>query len=317
MITAHGDAVLEDETGKPVGATLRHASSEVLSVALSGDGSIAMTGGRDRTARLWEAKTGKPIGKPLLLADAVHAVAIAPDGRSIAAGSDDKMVKIWDASSGQIIGKPLAQRGPVRALAFSPDSRRLLAGCAFLQDGAWRGQARLWDIGTGTSIGQPMRHQGAVTCVAFSPDGRMAATGSHDRTARFWEAASSRPIGPSLEHPSGVISINFSPDGRTLIARCSLTPENQRNSAGPGKPPSTDPSTAPFTQPATQTSRDDWQFVWRTPLPADGTIEQLATWAEVLTGLEFDATDVVHRLDDEAWLARRQKLESFGELVMP
>jgi hypothetical protein len=92
--------------------------------------------------------------------------------------------------------------------------------------------------------------------------------------------------------------------------------------------PSTDPGTAPSTQPAAQTSREaaqasreaasgNWQFTWRTPLPADGTIEQLAAWAEVLTGLEFDTTNVVHRLDDEAWLARRQKLEAIGEPVMP
>jgi WD40 repeat protein len=325
-ITAKGDAVLQDaSTGQTVGVPLRHDGSEVLSVALSGDGRIAMTGGRDRTARLWDARTGTPIGVPFPLPDAVHAVALAPDGRSAATGCDDKMVRIRDLTTGQLIGKPLAQRGPVRSLAFSPDSRLLLAGCAFLQDGTWRGQARLWDIATGASLGRSLRHQGSVTCVAFGADGRVVATGSRDRTARFWEAASGRPIGPPLEHPGEVVSVDFSPDGRSLISRCSERPANSRGSGilplnSRNAAPSTLPSTAPSTEPTTQTSHaagGNWQFTWRTPLPADGTIDQLATWAEVLTGLEFDTTNVVHRLDDEAWLALRQKQQSVGGPIVP
>jgi WD40 repeat protein len=316
VMTVNGDAVLEDDTGRPVGSTLHHEGSEVLSVALSRDGGIAMTGGRDHTARFWDARSGKPIGVPLLLPDVVRAVALAPDGHSAAAGSDDKLVRLWDLNTRQLIGKPLPQRGPVCALAFSPDSRLLAAGCAFLLDGTWHGQARLWDMATGTSIGRALRHRGSVTCVAFSADGRSVVTGSRDRTARFWEAASGRPIGPALEHPGEVVSVGFSPDGRTLTARCSERPENSRSAA-----PSTVPGAAPSTQPPKQTSREvaggNWQFTWRTPRPADGTIDHLATWAEVVTGLEFDTTNVVHRLDDDAWLARRQKLQSLGEPVMP
>ena len=325
VITAGGAPVLEDaRTGQAVGVPLKEAGSEVLSVALSPDGSIAMTGSRDRTARLWEARTGKPIGAPLVLPDAVHAVAIAPDGSSVATGSDDKMVRIWDVATRQMMGKPLPQRGPVRALAYSPDSRLLLAGCAFLQDGAWRGQARLWDIATGTAIGPAMRHQEGVTCVAFSRDGRIVATGSHDRTARFWEAASGRPIGPPLDHPGDVVSVGFSDDGRTLITRCSERPENLRNrfpsSRASAQAPSTNPSTAPSTEPTTQTSQivsSNGQFTWRTPLPAEGTLDQLATWAEVLTDLEFDTTTLVHRLDDNTWKVRWEKLKALGEPVMP
>ena len=228
------------------------------------------------------------------------------------------MVRIWEATARQMIGKPLPQRGPVRSLAFSPDSRLLVAGCAFLQDGTWRGQARLWDVATGKTTGQALRHSEGVTAVAFSSDGRLVATGSHDHTARFWEAISGRPMGPPLEHPGDVESVEFSPDGKSLAARCV---ERSEASQVRNTTPATLPGIAPTTMLTTRNLQDPaggiWQFNWRTPAPAEGTVDQLAVWAEVVSGLELDTNNVVHRLDDQSWLARRQKLESQGQPSMP
>jgi hypothetical protein len=64
-------------------------------VAYSPDGQTVLTGSHDNTARLWDAKTGKPLHEPLLHQDLVVAVAYSPDGQTVLTGSEDKSARLW------------------------------------------------------------------------------------------------------------------------------------------------------------------------------------------------------------------------------
>jgi WD40 repeat protein len=61
------------------------AASEgvVASVEFSPDGTTTLTGSWDRTARLWDAANGKPLGPPLRHDDHIAngAVVFSPDGK--------------------------------------------------------------------------------------------------------------------------------------------------------------------------------------------------------------------------------------------
>ena len=62
----------------------------------------------DKTARIWDAATGKPIGEPLKGHDLiVSSAAFSPDGKRIVTASADKTARIWDAATGKPIGEPL------------------------------------------------------------------------------------------------------------------------------------------------------------------------------------------------------------------
>ena len=73
-------------------------------MAFSPDGRRIVSGGFDKTVRIWDAGTGQQIGAPLTgHTKTVESVAFSPDGRRIASGGD-KTVRIWDAGTGQQIG---------------------------------------------------------------------------------------------------------------------------------------------------------------------------------------------------------------------
>jgi len=226
-------------------ASLLHPRG-VLVATFSPDNTCVLTGGRDGTARLWDATTGAATGvilrhdppedAPPKYRCSVVAVAFSPDGQTLATGSeqidDDRGgkyiggdVRLW-RPSGELLAH-LVLRGPIKSLTFSSDSRRLLTGASVLGTGGenrLRGEARLWDVETGKQIGPTLEHSKPVWAAAFSPDGRTLMTGSEDGSSYFWSAATGLPVGPGSFEIGNVNAVAFAPDGRTALSSRTYEP---------------------------------------------------------------------------------------------
>ena len=77
--------------------TLTGHSDSVYSVSFSPDGKRIVSGGTDKTLKVWDAETGQEMLTLTGHSDSVISVVFSPNGRRIISGSHDKTVKIWDA----------------------------------------------------------------------------------------------------------------------------------------------------------------------------------------------------------------------------
>jgi len=69
----------------------------VYQSAFSPDGARIVTASRDRTARIWDAHSGRELARYEHDA-AVAQAAFSPDGREVVTASDDGTARLWDAT---------------------------------------------------------------------------------------------------------------------------------------------------------------------------------------------------------------------------
>ena len=106
---------------------MTHEAS-VNAVAFSPDGKTVLTGSTDKTARLWSAVAGSPIGQPMTqYEDTVGTGGVlSPDGKTVLTGSWDNTAQLWSAADGAPIGQPLKHLSDVVGVAFSRDGKTIL-----------------------------------------------------------------------------------------------------------------------------------------------------------------------------------------------
>ncbi len=64
-------------------------------MAFTPDGRRLLTGGEDRTLRLWDVASGKELRRFVGHTHRVWSVACSPDGRYALSGSFDRTLRLW------------------------------------------------------------------------------------------------------------------------------------------------------------------------------------------------------------------------------
>ncbi|MGY8704596.1 WD40 repeat domain-containing protein [Bradyrhizobium sp. 18BD] len=151
---------------------IRHTGG-VTSVALGAveDRVLVVSGSRDKTVRLWDARTGAAIGRPLEGHEgAVTAVALGAvdDCAIIASGGRDHTIRLWDARTGTAIGKPLeGHTSDVTSISFC-----VVQGRTILMSASEDGTIRHWN--TRTHIGEVVASLGGPIRAIYRCDAGLA-----------------------------------------------------------------------------------------------------------------------------------------------
>jgi cytochrome c len=183
----------------PALAQLRGHGGPVRAVAISPDGTRAVSGSFDATAILWSLASGSA-EKVLRFHDsAVNAVAFLKDGR-IVTGGEDGAIALWQPGAARPQQVLKGHTAPVVGLAVSPDGTMLASA-------AWDGTARLWSLADAASR-VLQGHRQNVNGVAFTPDGRSVVTVGYDLTLRIWAVDNgTAPMVVTLPGPLNAVAV--------------------------------------------------------------------------------------------------------------
>jgi len=130
---------------------------------LSGNGELALTGARDKTAILWETKTGKPLRTLKGHQDDVWAVALSKDGKRALTGSSDQTAILWNAETGEKI-RTFRGSNYITCVSMTTDGKRVLTSS---HDGA----VHLWDTATGKELCRLISFDAGIDWLVVTPDG--------------------------------------------------------------------------------------------------------------------------------------------------
>jgi WD40 repeat protein len=218
--------------------TLRGHENAVWTAAFSPDGKVVVTGGDDRTARVWDAATGRTMHVLRGHLLPVSSVVFSPDGTRVVTAAGDGTARIWSVGSGKLLHLLLQHPGstPSAAPDITGDHDVSVSGAAFSPNGklvvtaGGDGTARVWNVASGRSVrvlrggerkietdvaGADRVH--AVQDARFSSDGKRIVTAGADGTARIWDAGTGRRLETLSTGADPVRRAAFSPDGTRML----------------------------------------------------------------------------------------------------
>jgi WD40 repeat protein len=199
---------------------LQGHAGEILDLAISADGRLALSAASDGTLRIWNLQ-GEEDLKKYDIGLPADSMAIAPDGDRMAIGSGyDEQAGIWDLTHSKFVQNLDGVLGemPPGALTSSPDGRWFAAASGDWELDTDRSRLLIWEAATGDIHCQLEDNIRMVRNVAFSPDSRYALSGSMDESNELivWDVSDCSLVRQIANVPD-TTGIEFSADGRTAV----------------------------------------------------------------------------------------------------
>ena len=193
---------------------LKGHTAPIMAVAFGGN-NLLISGGIDKTARLWDVSKDAPVASFPANKSMISAVALRADGKQALIGSADGMLRIYELGDAapKEIGASTAHLAGVGAVTYGPDGTKV-ATCG--GDGIVR-HISLVDGAKIVVLAEFKGHVKPVSSVAFNSDGRFLVSGGGDTVVRVWDLSAKTELRALRGHLDWVSSVAFGPNGRTIL----------------------------------------------------------------------------------------------------
>lgn len=197
----------------------------VRALVFTRDGGLLVSGGDDKTVRIWDWRAEKTLRQIYVPAGPgefgkIYALALSPDEKWLAVASEPRpyctranciVIRIYDFKTGEVrrVLRDPAQN-VVLSLAFSPDGGALVSGA---QDGG----VTIWDPATGNIVRRLEGHTDHVYSISYSPDGERVISAGDDASVFIWNPQTGLPIASAHVGDTPDLRAALSPSGDTLI----------------------------------------------------------------------------------------------------
>ncbi|MFA6456958.1 MAG: caspase family protein [Bacteroidota bacterium] len=142
-----------------------------------------ISGGVDKTVKLWDLATGTPLGQFPSLRSEITALAFSPDGKIVVAASYDGSLTLFNAGTFTVFKSIMEKRSYATALTFSPDGKYFAAAHVDSTVSVWNGRS-------GESVATMKSASGQATSIAFHSNSKYLLTVAS--TVSFWDIASQK-----------------------------------------------------------------------------------------------------------------------------
>ena len=193
--------------------TLPEKIAGAQAIAYSPNGKVLAACGFDAQVVLFDAKSGKLLGKWSAPGTNVKTVVFSPKGEFLAAGGRNGIVRIWDTASGQVLFNLAAGTKRIHAIAFNSDG-------SFVAAGGEDGTITIWNTKTGKKSMTLSLEAGKVFSLVFCTD-QYLASGDSFNLIRIWSLQTGKEVAHASGH-TGTIATMLYDSSKKVLVRCFL-----------------------------------------------------------------------------------------------
>ena len=210
-----------DAPGGALLHTLVGHTSQVNDVAMTSDGSHAISTSLDGTLKVWEMESGICIRtlKEVVPGwkDYATSVALTSNGRHAILASSDHMLRLWDIESGTCLRTFIGHTDSVNDVAITPDGHYAVSAAGG-RNSPSDYSLKIWDLESGACLRTLEGHTGPVKSVALMQDGRRAVSGSQDETIKVWDIQSGACLRTLESHSGTLLCLALSQDNHYAVS---------------------------------------------------------------------------------------------------
>ncbi|XP_008543793.1 angio-associated migratory cell protein [Microplitis demolitor] len=206
------DRMEEDELETDDAVTVfKHHKESVICGSLTNDGKIAVTGGQDDVAYIWNTESGEIIYKCTGHKDSIIFAEFSPDNSYVAAGDLSGIIQVWKMRDKSLVWS--YNMGDASWMKWHNVANIIFAGSV-------EGEIYMWKIPSGEcKVFQGYGHK--TEAAAITSDGKKLVTGYKDGTIRVLdlkEGSVQTTIPGNSAHSDAITNLECQADGKLIIS---------------------------------------------------------------------------------------------------